>query len=106
MNLTPQEIQHRVIEAFKQKDQVYEVKAEEPTTGEMLTEAHAAFESAEEQERATLIKSAQEIAQRKKLSVAARQKIKQALFGDPDIDILKLDLAALHTLVRHLEAAK
>ena len=104
LNLTPMEIQERVIEAFKGKGQVIEVALTPETAGEMLQDAHAQLNQAlgtPDSDKPALIQAVRVAAA--KLGKARADKIKMALGIDPETPLDKLDVAALVMLKEHLK---
>lgn len=104
LNLTPMEIQERVIEAFKGKGQVIDVTMTPDAAGEMLEDAHAAFNKARgtpDEEKPAILQAVRLAAA--KLGKQRADKIKIALGIDPETPLDKLDVAALAMLRDHLK---
>lgn len=100
LNLTPMEIQERVIAAFKNRGQVVEVTMTPETAGEMLQEAHGLFpKTVEEEERAALLEKINAIRPPSRLKV-----LKQRLLGDAEADLTKRDVAELKLLADQASA--
>jgi hypothetical protein len=103
LRLTPQALQQKVIDAFKARGKVREVRMDPDTAEAMVEEAHQLFpHTPEEDERATLIGTIKAIIADHQIPEERVKKLKLAWLGDQDADPRRCDVAALRAFKDHL----